>query len=144
MQIVLGYAVLALTAFAFHYAWERAHVPLYKDYEKLGTGWRLAVWATKGDVLYTVLISSIVAFLSSNMLWFTTAASAQLLLASAIGILVALFVEYKAMYVRKWSYAPAMPIIPVVRVGLSPIAQMAILTPVVLSVAGLLFRALAL
>ena len=138
MQIVLRYAVLALIAFALHLIWEKLHIPLYTNYEALGTGWKLAIWATCGDVLYTVLIALAVAALFGRLDWFVGASLRQYAFAAALGLGVALFVEYKALYLHTWGYDAAMPIIPVLHVGLSPILQMLILTPLALLIAGAL------
>ena len=138
MQVILRYILLALLAFSCHLVWEKSHIPLYRGYESLGTGWRLALWATSGDVLYTLLIALVVATALKRLDWFVSPTARQLVCAALLGLLVALFVEYKALYLHKWVYGPEMPIIPLIHVGLSPILQMTLLTPAVLFLAGML------
>ncbi|OGC88873.1 hypothetical protein A2419_02490 [Candidatus Adlerbacteria bacterium RIFOXYC1_FULL_48_26] len=117
-------AVLVVVSFALHALWEYSHVPLYTGYEQLGSGLPLILWATSGDVLYTLLITAFV-FLCSDKVgpW----RARQYAALGIGGFVIALLVEYKAMALHKWAYTAAMPIW--LGVGISPIAQMALLVP---------------
>lgn len=115
---------LVLAAFLTNALWESIHLPLYTGYEHLGTGWRLILWATAGDVLYTCLIVGFVFLCSGkNPSW-------RLSQYTALGIggfVCALLVEYKAMALHKWAYTTMMPTF--LHVGLSPLLQLTILVP---------------
>ncbi|MBY0473074.1 hypothetical protein K2Q00_02175 [Patescibacteria group bacterium] len=116
-------AVVALS-FAFNLVWEYLHLPLYTGYEQLGSGWPLILWATSGDVLYTVLITTFVVLCSGEVgPWYIRHYAAL----GVGGFVVALLVEYKAMALHTWAYTTAMPTL--FHVGLSPLLQLTTLVP---------------
>ncbi len=126
---MIAYLVLALIAAILHGTWEYLHLPLYRGYEALGTGWQIVAYATAGDIGYTLLIALVIAARKRDLSWIIGADRRDHATAAMLGFLVALFVEYKALYLHRWAYGAAMPIVPVLQVGLSPLAQMTILTP---------------
>jgi len=129
MQVIRRFALVGGVAFALNILWERTHLPLYSGYEALGSGWLLIFWASAGDVIYTVFIALAIAAWKRNLNWMDSASGREYAAAGLLGFLVALFVEYKALYLHRWSYAIGMPIIPVMGVGLSPLLQMMTLVP---------------
>jgi hypothetical protein len=121
--------ILSSVAFLFHFIWENSHISLYTNYEKMEIGIPVPLLATFGDVFYTLMAFFVVSLFKRSMLWinnFSVRVAGQL---SLIGALIALFVEYKAMYFAKWAYSDLMPVIPYLSVGISPIVQMALLLP---------------
>lgn len=48
------------------------------------------------------------------------------------------YLAINALLLGKWSYAPTMPLVPYLRVGLMPILQMTLLLPLSFYLAGLL------
>jgi amino acid transporter len=126
---MIYYALLAVIAGVLHGAWEYLHLPLYTGYETLGSGWQLVAFATVGDIGYTFFITFALAFYRRRIDWLAHPCKNDYLLSAGLGCTVALFVEYKALFLHRWSYAAAMPIIPLLHVGLSPILQMMLLTP---------------
>ena len=130
MHIVLDYAILVASSFFLHLAWERVHIRLYTGYEKMEGLLPVYLFATMGDVAYTLCAVFFVAIVRHDVTWFVRDVSTgEYLLLALIGFCIALFVEYKAIYFNKWEYLPEMPIMPFFRVGLSPIAQMTVLLP---------------
>jgi len=125
----VSYALLALAAGLLHYAWETSHVGLYTNYGDLGGPLPVTLYATLGDIMYTLLAVLGVGIFKRDMLWWLSARTRDLALLALIGLAIALFVEYKAILLGTWEYLPAMPIIPILNVGLSPIIQMTILLP---------------
>jgi hypothetical protein len=91
----------------------------------------LPVWllATLGDLLYAFLIIAIVSLSKRNVAWMRDARWSDMFAASILGFLIALMVEYKGLYLGRWAYTAAMPITPFFRMGLSPLIQMTLLTP---------------
>ena len=125
-----AYTILAIVAFLLHCVWERFHTQLYTGYEKMEGTLPVYLFATTGDVVYTLCAVFFVAIIERDLVWFVRDVSTgEYLFLALIGFLLALFVEYKAIYFKKWEYLPEMPIIPFLRVGLSPIAQMTVLLP---------------
>lgn len=129
MKTLRLYSALALFAFVFNFLWEYSALPFYKDYSALGQGLSLVLWASAGDVVYVLFIISVVAYRAKKSAWMLEGKREDYALAGALGFLVALFVEYKALYLHRWAYATAMPIIPILGVGLTPIIQMTLIAP---------------
>lgn len=112
-------ASLPVSAFALHLAWEFAVCSTFYV-EKLFPQTLLGMlWVTAGDVFWTVVIFLLVVTLRS--MW------ARLLLAVCSGVAIATAVELHALATDRWGYSEAMPIVPLLRVGLVPLLQMALL-----------------
>lgn len=109
--------------------WECMHLPLYADYQQMGEGLPLVLIATSGDVLYVLLIAFVIKMTIRGPEWLHLVRTRHYLLAAFLGFLVALFVEYKALYLHRWAYSSLMPVIPFFGVGLSPVLQMMVLAP---------------
>jgi hypothetical protein len=120
----------AVVAFVLHSVWEASHVGLYVGYAGLDTfGLPLTLWATLGDVLYTVGAYLLVALIKGDLAWAARFGWRDGAALALIGGTIALLVEYKALALHSWAYASAMPIIPYLHVGLSPVLQMTIVLP---------------
>lgn len=135
----LAFALLAANSFLLHFVWEKMHIVLYTNYEALEGGLLpISLLATLGDVMYTLMAVGLVALFKGEVLWFTRASARDYAGLALLGIGIALFVEYKAFSFSRWAYTDAMPIIPFFNVGLSPVAQMAILLPLSIMLTTLL------
>jgi hypothetical protein len=122
-------AIVSLVAFGLHGVWEQAHVSLYRGYEDLSPFLPITLWATFGDVFYTLGVIGLVALFKGQLDWAGRAKAKDFIGLAIIGFFVALLVEYKALALDRWAYTPAMPIIPFFEVGFSPVLQMTILLP---------------
>lgn len=129
MKTLYHYIILLSVTFIPHYMWENAHIGLYGGYEALPFSDHITIFATVGDVAYTLFAVLFFALFKKNLNWFSKTKSCDYILLALFGFLISLFVEYKALILGKWFYLPAMPIIPFLNVGLSPILQMTILLP---------------
>ena len=131
--MVLAYSILTVVTFFLHFTWETAHIRLYKNYDALkgSASWRIPVpvWAALGDVAYTLFAILLIALLKGNLAWFETSTAGDYIGFAVLGFITALFVEYKAFYFKRWEYTEKMPIIPVLRVGLSSVIQKTLLFP---------------
>lgn len=129
MKTFYHYLLLISVTFILHLTWENAHIGLYGGYETLPISDHITIFATVGDVAYTLFAVLLFALCKKNLNWLTEAKFCDYVLLSVFGFLISLFVEYKALILEKWFYLPTMPIIPFLNVGLSPIIQMTILLP---------------
>lgn len=123
-----GYQWAAGTAVIFlgQWAWEVIHGPAYVE--------------TTGPVLWRVghclpmaamdTVWSLVLILAARCVAARAPRSIGYTLVAGAGALSAMLVEWRALHDARWTYAPAMPVIPIIHVGLSPILQMTII-PVV-------------
>ena len=116
------YAFVTTTA---HLAWETAHVPLYTIWSE-GTGQEIAfavVHCTVGDL--AIAASSLVAslILAGSSAWprhsFARVAGAALVL----GVIYTAYSERVNVARGAWAYADAMPVVPLLGIGLSPLLQ---------------------
>lgn len=128
MRALFGAFVLAGTAFALHAAWEALHIPLYTSIAVETGSMPLVLYATLGDVLYTFVGAGLFVLLRGTGALCAPVPRDFLLLA-AFGACIAVFVEYKAFLLERWAYTPAMPVVPLLGVGLSPLLQMTLLLP---------------
>lgn len=124
-----AYVTLALVAFALHLMWERFHIALYTGYEALEGILPVFVAAAVGDVMYTLLTVLGVALWRWDAGWILNAQRRDFALLALLGFFIALFVEYKAAVLGRWEYTDMMPLVPLLDVGVSPLAQMTVLLP---------------
>jgi hypothetical protein len=129
MKSTLPIALCAILTLLFHGMWEHAHIVLYTGYGAMEGV--LPVWllATLGDLVYTLVIILIISAAKRGFGWIGNATTTDLFAAAVLGFLVALMVEYKGLYLGRWEYLLSMPIVPFLGVGLSPLLQMTLLTP---------------
>ncbi len=140
MKRLLPLGVFIAATFLFHGVWEHAHIVLYTGYDAMKGFVPVWILATLGDILYTLIIVGIISLIKRNLDWFRDANRYDLFAAALLGFVLALMVEYKGLYLGRWSYLPAMPIVPLLNVGLSPLLQMTILTPLSLFVTKTLIQ----
>ena len=101
-------------AFGLNFIWENLHHSLYIPYHPLVMNDFALVLAALADA---VIILVLLKLLSSFQPWVLIVA----------GVAVAVIVEQLALSWGWWSYAEAMPIIPVFDTGLTPILQLGLL-----------------
>jgi len=68
--------------------------------------------------------------------WFIRPGRLQLLFAAAAGLVIAGAVEWWGLIAGRWQYNEWMPIVPGTPFGVVPIAQMIVLAPLTLFIAG--------
>lgn len=140
MYATVRIATIAFVAFVLHAVWENTHVGLYTAYEGVSGVLPVTLWATLGDVSYTLLAIVFVSLCKNSFLWLQQPARYDYYALAVIGFWIALFVEYKAFAFAKWQYTAAMPLLPMFNVGLSPVLQMTVLLPLSVFVGVVLHR----
>lgn len=128
-------------SFILHLAWENAQMPLFTvSGISPWDSFKMCLFATAtGDMLFMLTLLVTVAVVHRNLWWLSdrTAYShpATWIVPVVIGTLLAVSFELWAVYVDdRWVYG-SMPIIPVVKVGLTPVLQM-ILIPLAVNAVG--------
>lgn len=122
-----------LGSFLLHLLWENAQAPLFEGYVSFGQHFPICLRGTlTGDMLFTLVIYLTLALVHRD--WWclsnpqTYRHPATWLLPVTIGLLLATSFEFWAMYVaQRWTYTPAMPIVPILGIGLTPLLQMVLL-----------------
>lgn len=123
------YPELAVAGFSFllHFAWEILQTPLYAGMPQAPhlAGTIVCLKATLGDVM-----NALVAFWGTATLahrkrgWLLHAQSRDWLVYLAIGILITIVLERLATgALERWAYAQAMPLVPGLGVGVTPLVQ---------------------
>ena len=114
-----------------HFAWELAQMPFFKSGEAtFYENFRMCLFATAtGDMLFMLTLHLTVAVIHRNGCWLTDRAvyshPATWSVSILVGVLLAVSFELWAVYaVHRWEYGSSMPVVPIVRVGATPILQM--------------------
>lgn len=126
----LVYSIAAL-AFLFNLIWELIQIPLYKAASYSLDHIAFCVLASIADAILVMLLFFGSAVIFRNLFWIRDKKWHQILIIILIGGLGAVLGEMRHLSIGSWAYADAMPIIPLINVGLSPILQFMILPIVV-------------
>jgi len=118
-----------VVAVLLNYLWELAQAPFYVGMEAYSAGlfWHCFV-ASLGDGIMVLLIFGVGWITLREPDWFVRPAVPGYLLTLTAGLVLALVVEWVAVHIlNRWEYTPSMPTLPVLHIGLVPIAQMLVL-----------------
>jgi hypothetical protein len=125
-------AAIFAIAVPLNLAWEVAQVQAYA-FPRQGILADLlgCLVPSLGDGLMTLAIYWSGWLVFRRPTWIARPGVAGVALAALVGLLLAVGVEWNALYLTgAWAYAPAMPLVPVLGVGLLPVLQMLVLPPV--------------
>ncbi len=125
---------LAVVAFLLHIIWENVQAPLYGGYQSFFQHLPICLIGAAGDVVITFLVLGVLLLGKKG----AVQTVADFMALAVIGFIVAVVIEHQALLIGMWHYSSAMPIIPWLNVGLTPIMQMTILLPLSFYLAGLL------
>jgi len=125
-RLPIAFASLAVV---LHWAWETAHGPAYVE-----TNLQLAqrVWHCFPMAVLDTAWSGAIVLLAIAAARDLRRPSSMWLIAAAAGAVTAVAVERFALETGRWTYNELMPIVPLVNVGLWPLAQMLVLPPLTL------------
>lgn len=122
-------------AVMLNYPWEFMQVPLYQGMPQ-AEHWsaiKVCTRATLGDGLIMLLGYWGAALLARDRWWITQPRWTPILALIGIGVAITVFLERFAVVSTNpnwgWRYAEAMPIIPVLEIGLTPFLQWVVLPP---------------
>lgn len=121
--------VFFLISFLLHLTWENLQAPLFQAYESFAQHFPICFYATiTGDMIFMAIIYLVIALGNRDKYWISNPKSyrhlATWILPVIVGVLIAISFELWAIYVvERWSY-DAMPLIPILNIGLTPVLQM--------------------
>lgn len=118
-------------AFLFNLIWELIQIPLYKNASYSLEHIAFCALASIADAILVMLLFFGSAVIFKNLFWIRDKKWQQIIIVILIGGLGAVLGEMRHLSIGSWAYADAMPIIPIINVGLSPILQFMILPIVV-------------
>lgn len=120
-------------AFLLNYPWELMQVPLYQSMPE-AAHWdaiKVCTRATLGDGIIMLLAYWGAALLVQDRWWVARPSLASVLALIAIGVGITVLLERLAIVSNNpnwgWRYAEAMPMVPVLEIGLTPLLQWVIL-----------------
>lgn len=119
--------IIIISAFLFNLTWEILQIPLYKEGNYKWNHILFCVWASVADVIMVLLIYFGFALIYKNALWIKNFNTKRIIILILTGGTGAILAEVWHLSIATWSYASAMPLIPVVDVGLSPVLQFMVL-----------------
>lgn len=130
------FAVVFVIGVLVNYLWELAQAPLFSGLTSDNVWWH-CFFASLGDGLILLLILVIGWCVHRRLDWFMKPGVLGYLVTAVSGVLIATLIEWVAVHVaHRWSYTAAMPLLPVLNIGLVPLAQMLVLPPLIFRLAA--------
>jgi len=114
-----GVVIILLLAFVLNAIWENIHIFLYDSYMGGKITEYILLRASLFDAVLIIIILLPFIYFSSlrNKSWMII----------VIGIVVAIFNEWYGLGTGRWMYNELMPIIPIIKTGITPTLQLGIL-----------------
>jgi hypothetical protein len=110
---------VAIVSFVLNLIWENLHSYLYAGYMGDKITQLVLLEASLIDALLVILISLPFIYIEK---W-----RGKSWLIIPFGIIISIIIELGALYLGRWSYNEYMPLIPLLRVGLTPTIQLGLL-----------------
>jgi len=117
---------LIILSFIMNLTWELLQVPLYKNM-LFRNHTLLCALASLADVIMVLLIYFGLAIIYKDPLWIKNLSISRIFIAMMVGGIGAILSETRHIAAGNWAYAEAMPLLPIVNIGLSPVLQFTIL-----------------
>ena len=137
-ELTRFFTSIAAASFVLHSVWEMAQMPAYKDLAGrpfLETAARCTP-ATLGDVVLTFWIYAIGVLAAKTPSWGLRPRWNVYLTLALLGAVHAIWIEQAALASGRWSYSNAMPIVPRLDVGVWPLLQLTLLTPLTIALSS--------
>ena len=125
--VLIAIVFIAALAFFLNLIWENTQAPLYAGYTGFLQHFLACLRAVAGDVIITLLLFGAAALVTNNARRMRKGDIPTAAFIGAAGALVAIIIELHALQSGRWSYTDAMPLIPLLNVGLLPVLQLALL-----------------
>ena len=126
---------IALTAFFLNLVWELLHGPLYEGYQYDWPHIRMCLVASVTDMLTLLIMLFGFGLFYKNIYWAQNLSFDKILLIVITGGTGTTLLERWHIATGHWEYAAAMPMVPFVEVGLTPLLQFTIL-PIIIFIIG--------
>lgn len=116
---------IAGISFLLNLVWENTQAPLYEGYQSFWQHFLICLKATLGDVFIVLVMYGALALFTKDRLWVQHMSATIMTATVLMGIGIAIIIESVALATGRWSYN-GMLLIPLLRVGILPVLQMAI------------------
>lgn len=134
-------APVVVFAFLLNFPWEFLQVPLFAGMAQM-PHWQAVKMCTRaalGDVVIMLLSFWLVSAVRKSRHWVFAPSPREFVLLVCTGVLTTVGIELAVLqgsWVASWHYAPEMPLVPVLGVGLAPVLQWVVLPPLVVWFVG--------
>lgn len=125
-MIVLCTRILVI-GFLVNLVWENAQAFLYAGYGGFIEHFWVCFVASVMDALVILLVYLLLALAYKDAYWPRYDSYVRYAVVAAIGGALAVGFELWALETGEWEYTPLMPVVPGLRVGLSPLVQLMVL-----------------
>lgn len=140
-DLVRRLSMLFVVAVLVNYPWERLQSQLFVDPGRASIPWWLCFAASLIDGLFVLLIFGVGWIALGRRTWFEQPGIGGYLVMLASGVAISVGVEWTTVYVlRWWTHSARMPLVPIINIGLVPIAQMLVLPPLIFRVVAVVSR----
>lgn len=128
LTVLFGLAVVV------NYPWERAQSRLYVLPDGADVEWWMCAAASIADGLAVLLLFRIGWLVTGQRDWYLRSGAREYTVLLLSGAVVSVAVEWITIYgAHWWAYSPRMPVVPLLNIGLAPLAQMLVLPPLILT-----------
>lgn len=120
--------------FLLNFVWEIGQVPLFQGMNEL-THFEVTLHCTRaalGDAVILLIAFWVIALIAKLRNWIIQPKTIQVAGFIAIGVIITVIVEAIAIDVlNRWQYTAAMPILPLLGTGITPILQWLVIPPII-------------
>ena len=126
---------VVLLSFPMHFTWEFLQAPLFRSMEPLShfEGIRVCLQATIGDMAMVLVAFWITCIVTGSRRWHVRPNARAIAIWLGSGLVMTVVMEFLSTEVLdRWTYAAAMPRLPLVGTGLGPFGQWVVVPMIVL------------
>lgn len=137
-ELVVFFTGMAVISFVLHSIWEMSQMAAYKELAGrpfLETAVRCTP-AVLGDVVITFWVYAVGALAAKSLSWGLLPRWNVHLTLALLGAIHAICIEQAALTSGRWSYSDIMPIVPRLGVGVWPLLQLTLLTPMIIALSS--------
>ena len=132
--------LLVLIAFVLHLSWEIGHSPLYEWNPSIDFYIPFISFVALKDALWSLVFFFVTATILRDHNWPENKKAGYYIM-TLCGLVFATAIEIHATSSGRWQYNEWMPVIPLLRVGLTPIIQMSLIPSLAAFIAQRILRA---
>lgn len=125
---------ISIFGFLLNFVWEIWQLPLFQSMNEL-THFQVTLHCTRaalGDVVILLVAFWVIALTAKSRNWITHPKTIQVAGFIAVGVIITVIVETIAIDVlNRWQYTIAMPILPLLNIGITPILQWLVIPPII-------------
>ena len=130
------FLMMTVLGFILNFAWELLQMPLYDNTSFKISHVGFCALGSVADAIMVVLIYFSLAIVFKTLFWMRPLKWQRIIVAVLIGGVGSALSEIRHLSLGNWAYSDLMPLLPIIKVGLSPVLQFMIL-PVLIYILSL-------